>query len=88
VADYLGLSRKKIKLADAAAVLAITGFRVGTVPPFGHKTRLRTLIEASVLAQPEIYGGGGGLDVLLHLAPAEIIRLTHAETVNVVAPIS
>jgi prolyl-tRNA editing enzyme YbaK/EbsC (Cys-tRNA(Pro) deacylase) len=85
VADYLGLSRKRVKLADADAVLAITGFAVGTVPPFGHPTRLQTLIEASVLDQPEVYGGGGAIDALLRIAPAEIVRATQAETVNVVA---
>jgi prolyl-tRNA editing enzyme YbaK/EbsC (Cys-tRNA(Pro) deacylase) len=83
VADYLGLSRKRLKLADAETVLAITGFAVGTVPPFGHKARLRTLIEAGVLKQPEVYAGGGAIDTLLRVAPAEIVRATNAEMVNV-----
>ncbi len=85
VADYLKLSRKRVKLADAATVLAITGFAVGSVPPFGHPSRLRTLIEASVLEQPEVYGGGGAIDTLVRIAPTEIVRVTQAETVNVVA---
>lgn len=84
VADILGLSRKRLKLADALAVLAITGFPVGTVPPFGHKTRLRTLIDAGVLEQPEVYAGGGAIDALVRIAPAEIVRATGAEIVSVV----
>ncbi len=84
VADHLGLSRKRVKLADAPTVLAITGFPVGTVPPFGHTTHLRTLIDAGVLAQPEVYAGGGAIDALLRITPAEIVRATGAETVNVV----
>jgi prolyl-tRNA editing enzyme YbaK/EbsC (Cys-tRNA(Pro) deacylase) len=84
VADYLNLSRKRLKLADAPTVLAITGFPVGTVPPFGHKTRLRTLIDAGVLAQPEVYAGGGAIDALVRIVPAEIVRATGAEMVNVV----
>jgi len=83
VADYLNLSRKRVKMADAPTVLAITGFPVGTMPPFGHKSRLRTLIDAGVLAQPEVYAGGGAIDALLRIAPAEIVRVTKAETVNV-----
>jgi prolyl-tRNA editing enzyme YbaK/EbsC (Cys-tRNA(Pro) deacylase) len=86
VADYLRLSRKRVKLADAATVLAVTGFAVGTVPPFGHLTRLRTIVEASVLEQPEVYGGGGAIDTLLRIAPAEIVRAAQAEVVNLVAP--
>lgn len=85
VADYLGLSRKRLKLADAPTVLEITGFPVGTVPPFGHKTRLRTLIDGGVLAQPEVYAGGGAIDALLRIAPPEIVRATGAETVSVIA---
>jgi prolyl-tRNA editing enzyme YbaK/EbsC (Cys-tRNA(Pro) deacylase) len=84
VADYLRLSRKRVKLADAPTVLDLTGFPVGTVPPFGHKTRLRTLIDAGVLAQPEVYAGGGAIDALLRITPAEIVRATKAETVSVV----
>jgi len=85
VADYLNLSRKRVKMADAPTVLEITGFPVGTMPPFGHKSRLRTLIDAGVLAQPEVYAGGGAIDVLLRIAPAEIVRVTNAEMVNVSA---
>jgi prolyl-tRNA editing enzyme YbaK/EbsC (Cys-tRNA(Pro) deacylase) len=85
VADYLRLSRKRVKLADAPTVLDLTGFPVGTVPPFGHKTRLRTLIDAGVLAQSEVYAGGGAIDALLRIAPGEIVRAANAETVAVTA---
>lgn len=85
VADHLGVSRKQLKLADAPTVLALTGFPVGTVPPFGHTTRLRTLLDAGVLAQPEVFAGGGAIDALLRIAPAEIARVTGAEVVEVVA---
>ena len=85
VADYVGISRKRLKLADAPTVLDMTGFPVGTVPPFGHKTKLRTLIDVGVLAQPEVYAGGGAIDALLRITPAEIMRATGAERVNVVA---
>jgi prolyl-tRNA editing enzyme YbaK/EbsC (Cys-tRNA(Pro) deacylase) len=84
VADHLHLSRKRVKLADAPTVLDLTGFPVGTVPPFGHKTRLRTLIDSGVLAQPEVYAGGGAVNALLRIAPAEIVRATGAEIVQVV----
>jgi prolyl-tRNA editing enzyme YbaK/EbsC (Cys-tRNA(Pro) deacylase) len=72
-------------LADAPTVLDLTGFPVGTVPPFGHKTRLRTLIDAGVLAQSEVYAGGGAIDALLRIAPGEIVRAANAETVAVTA---
>ncbi len=81
IAEYLNLPRKKVRMADAATVLEVTGFPVGTVPPFGHKTPLRTLIDAGVLTQPEVYAGGGAIDALLRLVPSEILRVTNAEVV-------
>ena len=70
-----------MKLADAPTVREVTGFSVGGVPPFGHRTQLRTLMDRRVLAQSGVYAGGGEADVILRTAPAEIVRVTHAEVV-------
>jgi prolyl-tRNA editing enzyme YbaK/EbsC (Cys-tRNA(Pro) deacylase) len=85
VAGCVGLSRKRVRLADAATVQAITGYPVGGVPPLGHPRPLRTLIDRRVLAEPVVYAGGGALDALLRIAPAEIVRVTGAATVDVIA---
>ena len=85
VADCVGLSRKRVRLADAATVQAVTGYPVGGVPPLGHPARLRTLIDRRVLEQPEVYAGGGAINALLRITPAEIVRATGAEAVDVVA---
>jgi prolyl-tRNA editing enzyme YbaK/EbsC (Cys-tRNA(Pro) deacylase) len=85
VAEYVGLSRKRVRLAGAAAVQAVTGYPVGAVPPLGHARPLRTLIDRRVLEQPEVYAGGGAVDALLRITPADILRATGAETVDVVA---
>lgn len=82
LADYLGIAKKKIRLADAATVLECTGFSIGSVPPFGHKARLRTLVDERVLAEPEVYAGGGAVDAVLRIAPSELIRTTAAEIIN------
>jgi prolyl-tRNA editing enzyme YbaK/EbsC (Cys-tRNA(Pro) deacylase) len=84
VAGCVGLSRKRVRLAGAAAVQAFTGYPVGGVPPLGHPRPLRTLIDRHVLDQPEVYAGGGAVDALLRITPAEIVRATGAETVDVV----
>jgi Cys-tRNA(Pro) deacylase len=82
LADYLGIAKRKVKLADAPTVLELTGFSVGGVPPFGHKTQLRTLIEKFVLSQPEVYAGGGAVEAVLRITPAEIMRVTNAEIIS------
>ena len=84
VADCLGISRRRLKLADAPTVLALTGQPVGGVAPIGHPQSLRTFIDRRVLEQPEVYAGGGALDALMRVTPAELVRVTGAETVDVV----
>ena len=84
VAGSVGLSRKRVRLADAATVETVTGYPVGGVPPLGHPRPLRTLIDRRVLAEPEVYAGGGALHALLRITPAEIVRVTGAQTVDVV----
>jgi prolyl-tRNA editing enzyme YbaK/EbsC (Cys-tRNA(Pro) deacylase) len=82
LADYLGIAKKRVKLADAPAVLELTGFSAGNVPPFGHKTRLRTFIDNRVFTQPVVYAGSGAAEAVLRIAPAEIVRVTNAEAVS------
>ncbi|MBD3886714.1 YbaK/EbsC family protein [Phormidium tenue FACHB-886] len=82
LADYLGIAKRKLKLADASTVLELTGFSVGGVPPFGHKTQLRTLIEKFVLSQSEVYAGGGAVEAVLRITPDEIMRVTNAEIID------
>lgn len=79
LADYLGVSRRRLKTADAAQVLAITGYVAGSVPPFGHRQPLRTIVEVGVLAQTIVYGGGGEIHALLRLTTAELQRVVGYE---------
>ena len=83
LADSLGLARKRVKMADAPTVLEISGFEVGAMPPFGHKIKLRTLIDRRVFDQPEVYGGGGEVDAMMRIAPAEIAQVASGERVEV-----
>lgn len=76
LADYLTLSRKKVRMAQADEVLDIAGFVVGSMPPFGHKTKLRTLLADRLFEQPEVFAGGGDLNAMLRVTPQEIERVT------------
>lgn len=83
VADYLGISRRRLRMARPSEVEAITGYPVGTVPPFGHKNSLPTLLDRDVLRQEEIYGGGGAISALMRLRTAELQRVLTATVVDV-----
>lgn len=54
---YLGQSR--LTMAKPEEVLAVTGYAIGAVSPFGLPAPLRILMDESVLAQDELSMGSG-----------------------------
>jgi Cys-tRNA(Pro) deacylase len=53
------LGRSRISMASEDEVLQVTGYRVGTVGPFGLLTQVRVLIEAGVMREEEVSIGSG-----------------------------
>jgi prolyl-tRNA editing enzyme YbaK/EbsC (Cys-tRNA(Pro) deacylase) len=82
LAGRFGAGKKQIKLAGADAVLAILGYPVGGVPPFGHLTVVPVLLDRAVRAWNVVYGGGGDDHTLLRIAPDELARVTRAEWIE------
>ena len=80
LADYLGVSRRRLKTANETVVLDITGYEVGAVPPFGHKMKLRTVVATAVYDQQIVYGGGGEVQALMKLTTEELKRVVGMET--------
>jgi Cys-tRNA(Pro) deacylase len=83
VARHFGVGRKRVKMARPEQALEITGYVVGAMPPFGHKAQLRTILDPDVVAQGEIFGGGGEINAMLRLTPEELLCVTKAEIVSV-----
>lgn len=79
LAKRLAVSRKRVKLAEADQVLELTGYAVGTVPPVGLKTRMPAYLDPAIQTHEVIYAGGGGINALLKITPAELLRATSAE---------
>ncbi len=86
LAQLYGVSPKKVKLAPAETVLQVSGYAVGSMPPFGHLQKLPTLIDPTVLQQPEVYAGGGAENALVRLPSTELLRATQAKVVPLLAP--
>jgi len=76
IAAIMGVGRKRVKFASPAEALEITGYIVGSMPPFGHRCKLPTLIDESVTRLDLIFGGGGDIDAMLQLSPGELLRIT------------
>jgi prolyl-tRNA editing enzyme YbaK/EbsC (Cys-tRNA(Pro) deacylase) len=83
LAVVLGVGRRRVKFATAEQALEVTGFVVGSMPPFGHRQKLRTLVDPAVTQQKTVFGGGGDLDAMMKLVSAELLRVTAAEVVEI-----
>lgn len=80
LADRLNIAHGQIKLATPEQVLAVTGYKVGTVPPFGFRAgKIPTYMDPDIFKHEMIYAGGGGNDSLLKIRSADLQRFTNAE---------
>jgi len=82
IAELYGVGKKRVKLASPELVLEISGYEVGAMPPFGHRSPLTTLIDRRVLDASEAYAGGGAENALLRLDPQEILKVTEAKVLD------
>ena len=69
---------KRLKFAEHADVLRVTGYPAGGTPPFGFSQAIPTLVDASVLKQPVVLGGGGRPHLLVSLSPAVLVEAAGA----------
>mgnify|MGYP000631003454 CR=1 FL=1 len=81
LAQYLGVGRKRVKFASPEQALEITGYIVGSMPPFGHNRKLRTLVDASTVNLDVVFGGGGSIDAMMRLTSNELLGVTDGEVV-------
>jgi len=82
LAAHFGVNRKKIKFVTPEHALEITGYVVGSMPPFGHRRTLPTVIAPEVAAQDVVFGGGGDVNAMMRLATAELFRVTQGEALR------
>ena len=83
LAAIRSVSRGRVKMASAQRALDITGYVVGSMPPFGHKQKLPTVIDSAVLRMETIYGGGGDIDAMMRMATDELLRITGAQVASI-----
>jgi prolyl-tRNA editing enzyme YbaK/EbsC (Cys-tRNA(Pro) deacylase) len=82
IAAHFNVGRKRVKLASAEVVLSVTGYPVGTVPPFGHHSTVDVLMDPSVLELDAIFAGGGSHNAMVKLDPKEILTVTKADIID------
>jgi prolyl-tRNA editing enzyme YbaK/EbsC (Cys-tRNA(Pro) deacylase) len=76
------LGRSRITMATEDEVLAVTGYRIGTVSPFGmvkqaspeRSRRVRVMVEAGVLKEEEVSIGSGVRNTAIIMKSADMLR--------------
>ena len=82
VARATGASAARVARGDE--VRAITGFAPGEVAPFPLPRVVLVLLERSLLAHPAVWVGAGSLRHLAVLPTSELVRLTKAQSADIV----
>ena len=79
------LGRSRVSMATEDEVLTVTGYRIGTVGPFGLPNPLKVLIDASVMREEEVSIGSGMRNTAVILKSADLHRaLPDAEVVKLI----
>ena len=76
------VKRSRVRMATEEEVLEVTGYRIGTVGPFGVKNQVQVLIDASVLKEAEVSIGSGVRNMAIIMQSAELRKaLAESEVV-------
>jgi prolyl-tRNA editing enzyme YbaK/EbsC (Cys-tRNA(Pro) deacylase) len=68
--------------ADPEEARAATGFAVGGTPPFGFPEPVRTFVDESLLAFEEVWAAAGTPDSVFPIDPAELVRISGGDPVD------
>jgi prolyl-tRNA editing enzyme YbaK/EbsC (Cys-tRNA(Pro) deacylase) len=74
------------RIARASEVVEATGFEPGGVAPFPTVAVTRTFVERLLFQHQTVWIGAGTDAHMASLAPADLLRLTHGATADLVAP--
>ncbi|CAL9483009.1 MULTISPECIES: YbaK/EbsC family protein [Streptomyces] len=81
VRDELGA--EKVTRAKADVVRETTGYAIGGVPPFGHRTRTRVLADRSLLAHDVVWAAAGTPHAVFPMEPKDLVATAGATLVDV-----
>ena len=74
-----------VERANADWIRERTGFAIGGIPPVGHDPPLRTVADAALVAEPELWAAAGTPHTVFPLRGDELLALTGAELATVTA---
>lgn len=81
VREELGV--EKVTRAKADVVRETTGYAIGGVPPFGHRTKTRVLADRSLLEHDVVWAAAGNPHAVFPMAPKDLVAYAGATLVDV-----
>ena len=78
-AKLASLMGEPIEKADADYVRERTGFAIGGVPPIGHAERIRTIVDADLLALGDLWAAAGTPNSVFRLSAKSLLEMTGGE---------
>ncbi|MDQ6984850.1 MAG: YbaK/EbsC family protein [Candidatus Dojkabacteria bacterium] len=76
------LLNEKLDKPDADYVKEVTGFSIGAVTPFGHKTELKTFIDSDLLTYDEVSAAAGDRFSVFMIEPDILTEIINGEVVK------
>jgi Cys-tRNA(Pro)/Cys-tRNA(Cys) deacylase len=80
------LGWKNAEMADPVVAQRSSGYVLGGISPLGQRTRLRTVVDQSAMSYETVLVSGGHRGLQVELAPADLVRLTHAIVAEIGRP--
>ncbi|MER5940357.1 YbaK/EbsC family protein [Streptomyces sp. NPDC001928] len=77
------LGVEKVTRAKADVVRETTGYAIGGVPPFGHRTRTRVLADRSLLEHDVVWAAAGTPYTVFPMEPGALVAQAGATLVDV-----
>jgi prolyl-tRNA editing enzyme YbaK/EbsC (Cys-tRNA(Pro) deacylase) len=77
------LGAQRVTRAEADVVRETTGYAIGGVPPFGHRTRTRVLADRSLLAHDIVWAAAGTPSSVFPMAPRDLVAHAGATLADV-----
>jgi Cys-tRNA(Pro) deacylase len=85
LAALRGVGRKKVKRADADTAKAATGFSIGGVPPFGHKSSLPVYVDEDLTRFEVVWAAAGTPFAVFAITPDELVRASGGTVADLAA---
>ncbi len=78
------LAAPGVRRATAAEAHTLTGFAIGGIPPFGHRSATRVVMDPNLMGWEVVWAAAGTARAVFPVAPADLQRLAAATVAPIV----